>query len=163
MLKAYGLEGNCKVANHGGLPSGSREKNTQHWRVVSEDRSFLTNLLEVFNETFRDEKGHETIDNKMIKEMTTCDITGWEMDFAVPERMNLAVWSWDTGHPYNWGKGSDCALMKGADGRWVSSNCNKTAFYACVHKNNPYDWKISDEKGAWDEGDVRCKNLDLIS
>ena len=91
--------------------------------------------------------------------MTTCDITGWEMDFAVPERMNLAVWSWDTGHPYNWGKGSDCALMKGADGRWVSSNCNKTAFYACVHKNNPYDWKISDEKGAWDEGDVRCKKF----
>ena len=29
----------------------------------------------------------------MIKEMTTCDITGWEMDFAMPARLNLAIWS----------------------------------------------------------------------
>jgi hypothetical protein len=155
----YGLQGNCRVANHGGLASGSGERNTQHWRVISEDRSFLTHLLEVFNKTFTDNKGHKTIDNNMIKEITTCNISGWEMDFAVPERMNHAVWTWETGHPYNWGRGSDCALMKGSDGRWISSNCNGKAYYACVNKNNPYDWKLSDEKGSWDEGDIRCQKL----
>ena len=79
------------------------------------------------------------------------------MDFAMPARLNLAIWSWNTGHPYNWGKGSNCALMKGREGRWFSSDCNYKAFYACVNENNPYDWKLSDGKGPWDEGDIHCK------
>ena len=153
----HGLEGDCKVGSHGGLPSSSGERNTQYWRTVSEDRSFLTNLITYFKETFTDEKGHDTINNQMIKEMTTCDITGWEMDFAMPARLNLAIWSWNTGHPYNWGKGSNCALMKGREGRWFSSDCSYKAFYACVNENNPYDWKLSDDKGPWDEGDIHCK------
>ena len=161
------VEENCEVNGHGGFPNLIFQRYNHLWMSLTENlafplgenkglRDFITNAekdLGVKDSVFGD---HEKLTPEIVKKITKCNFTSWEMDFIKPERLVPAIWSWDISEPSLWGKGKNCALMKNSKGRWESQYCHEKKRYSCSHGVNKYNWKITGNSGPWDQGDKIC-------
>jgi hypothetical protein len=110
-----------------------------------------TNLTEWFGDH------NQTIRAQVMNDAVKCGlgIVGAEPLTEYDSRMAAAIWSWAEGEPNNYNGNENCAVLN-AEGRFNDVNCENANAFACFDKNNT-DWRISQQKSAWINGEPICQ------
>jgi len=73
------------------------------------------------------------------------------------DRIEAAVWSWNTNEPNDYNGNEDCATQTGSS-RWNDVNCNNAYAYAC--EDNDGNWAVPySTTGTWTNGNNACASL----
>lgn len=138
--KVYHFDRNwptCTYSDDNGLP----------WSL---DRSAFSEFYES-----RLGQGHDTglITAAVMQDLLACSVSVIGTDRFMPARSAQAVWSWAVDRPN--GSGA-CAVLRGADGRWLDVACGGTRPYACVQADDPANWRVTTATGPWSGGMAAC-------
>ena len=103
------------------------------------------------------EQGVNVITPETIKTGVKCDLTLLSTEKFNEEKVEAGIWSWAKGKPEE--KEDETCVFINKEGRWDSSSCEEQRQFACYNKSSINPWKLTEEKGNWDEGEEFCQGL----
>jgi hypothetical protein len=78
---------------------------------------------------------------------------------------SAAIWSWGANQPINASESDStsndrCAVLDATSGKWSAGDCGEPHHAACRVRQEPYVWRISSARPAYDRSDQVCDQED---